>query len=834
MKYDKKKILLLTFGFSFLFLTFNFLLAQPATQRPADKKATVAAPAPANTPAASSTAVTPTTPPTAAKPPAQTPPPAKGPVDVPAGSQQGGQAVAKTETGENGEELVYLNVQDADIKDVIKQISKATGRNFIIDDKIRGKVTIISERPMTREEAYQTFLSGLEVAGYTIVKGPAGVIKIVPLKDAVRSPIPTHVDSTPVTDMFVTRLVPMQNISAVEMANAIKPLMSAEGNMFAYPATNTLIITDSGINIDRMMKIIKELDQEGPQQVLEIIPVVNASSKDIAQMVNQLFDQQKAAGGGKAAAAKKSGDLEEIEEVSKIIPDDRTNAIIVLASRRAIDKVRSIIQKLDRKVDAAQEGKIHVYFLKHAKAKEMAEMLSSLTSGAGAKKDAKAGSSGPIIAEFEGGMKITADESTNSLVITATPKDYQTLVTKVIEQLDVQRRQVYLEAVVMELSVTKGLNYGLGGAFGGGKVGGARIMGADPYSGLLGGFLSGKPSLPTGMLGGLLGTGTVPITIGNTTQNIPSMGLFVSALSQYTDSNIISTPNILTLDNQEAKIEVKRKVWYQGQQTITSGIASSSPQSTDTGLILKITPQIGEADNVRMKIEQELSGFDREPTSADILPPSSKTRNINTSVVTHDGQTVVLGGLMEDQTGNTKNKVPILGDIPILGNLFKQTVVSNRKVNMLVFITPHILKDTSDFSAILKRKLEERNKFIDDNYGKKQRMAIRKAIKNHRDDLLEYKGSFARAINDEEMGGEVTSPPASTTTPPKAPVITVPPQQPQSVISPQKPLATATTPSNAPSAAPKVEQPTGRVKAPVITVPPPTPGTRKDELNLTY
>jgi len=293
-----------------------------------------------------------------------------------------GEHVVET-TAPSGEELVYLNVQDADIKDVIKQISKATGRNFIIDDKIRGKVTIVSERPMTREEAYQTFLSALEVAGYTIVKGPAGVIKLVPLKEAAQQPIPTHVDTTPVTDMFITRLIPLQNISAVEMSNAIKSLVSKEGNLFAYPATNTLIITDSGSNIDRLMKIIKELDQEGPQQVLEIIPITNASARDIGQMVNQLFEQEKSR---TASRGKKGGELEEIEEVSKIIPDERTNSVIVLASRRAIDKVRNIINKLDRRLIDGQEGKIHVYYLKHAKAKEMADVLATLTSGTSASK----------------------------------------------------------------------------------------------------------------------------------------------------------------------------------------------------------------------------------------------------------------------------------------------------------------------------------------------------------------------------------------------------------------------------------------------------------------
>ena len=729
------------------------------------------------------------------------------------------------------EELVYLNVQDADIRDVVKQISKATSRNFIIDDNVKGKVTIISERPMTREEAYQTFLSALEVAGYTIVKGPAGVIKIIPLKDAIQEPIPTHVDTTPVTDMFITRLIPLQNISAVEMSNAIKGLVSKDGNLFAYPATNTLIITDSGTNIDRLMKIIKELDQEGPQQVLEIVPIANASAKDIAQMVNQLFEQQKAATG--KGVGKKSGELEEMEEVSKIIADDRTNSLIVLASRRAIDKVRSIIQKLDRKIEEG-EGKIHVLYLKHAKAKEMAETLSTLTSGASAaKKDAKAASGTPVLAEFEGGMKITADETTNSLVIIASSKDYQTLVDRVISKLDIPRRQVYLEAVIMELFVKKEHSYGLLGAFGGGSAGPVRFFGSDPYSNFLTGFLTGTTtSLPSSMLGGIIGRDTVPITIGNETRNIPSTGVFLSAIASYGDSNIISTPNILTLDNQEAKIEVKRKVYYDANPTITgSGLQTYSTQSAEAGLILKITPQIGEADNVRLKIDQTLSGFETEPSPTEKRPPTTKERSISTSVVTQDGQTIVLGGLMEDTVSNAKKKVPLLGDIPILGNLFKHTAQIKTKVNLLVFITPHVIKDSSDFSSILKRKIEERNRFIEQNYGKKQRTAIRESIKNHREDLLEFKGD-----------GTAITPATSEGTPPvpaaKQPVITVSPP-PEAELGEtkkmQKPLATV---QESPAPVKAATQPPAaskeRVKAPVISVPPPAPGARGDELDLAY
>jgi len=828
----------------------------------------------------------------------QTQPQMPPPVDGTTAQGVDGGAANPASASPAGEELVYLNVQDADIKDVIKQISKATQRNFIIDDKVRGKVTIISERPMTREEAYQTFLSALEVAGYTIVKGPAGVIKIVPLKEALQQPIPTHVDTTPVTDMFITRLIPLQSISAVEMSNAIKGLVSREGNLFAYPATNTLIITDSGTNIDRLMKIIKELDQEGPQQVLEIIPVINTSSRDVAQMVNQLFEQEKSSSKSKISS-KKGGELEEIAEVSKIIPDERTNAIIVLASKRAIEKVRNIISRLDRKLDEASEGKIHVYYLKHAKAKTMAEMLSALTAGASSsKKDTKATSAGgPIMAEFEGGIKITSDDSTNALVITASAKDFQTLVEKVISKLDVARRQVYLEAIIMELSVQKGSDYGVKG-FGGGNLGRFSLFGTDPSDSVLSGFLTGGTgALPTGLLGGLLGQDTIPINIDGTTMSIPSAGIFFSALASYNDANVISTPSILTLDNEEAKIEIKGKQYYQGNALVSATGTQFNTASSETGLSLKITPQIGEKENVTLKIEQSLSDVSGKSLKPGELPDPTKERSIKTSVVTMNGQTVVLGGLMEDKALSSKTKIPLLGDIPILGNLFKSTSLQKTKVNLLIFITPTIVKDATDFSGILKRKIEERNKFVEQNYGKRQREQIRQSIKNHREDLLDFKVGETGTLPPWMKVGSVpvmTQPAQAAPLPPatRAPVITAP-QQPQtelgetrktmtspaavggtsyttppvqqqpysppvtqpqlapsvkqapvvSVPKPQqKPLATVTeTPKSATpvvrpeiSASPQQTAPAERVQPPVINVKPPAPGAREKELDLAY
>ncbi len=675
-----------------------------------------------------------------------------------------------------GEEMVYLNVQDEDIKDVIRQISKATGRNFIIDDKVRGKVTIMSEKMMTKEEAYQAFLSALEVAGFTTVQGPGGIIKIVSLKDAASSPIPTHVDSTPFTDSFVTRLISLKNISALEMSNAIKGLISKSGNMFAYPATNTLIITDSGTNIDRLMKIIKELDQEGPQQVLEIIPIYYADATEVAQTVLNLFEIEQAQPAARRTARRAAApQLEDIQDVSKIIADERTNSLIVLASKRAIDKVRDIIAKLDQPLEAADTGTIHVHYLKYANAPDMAQTLAAITSGvraqaAQAKGAAKgAAEAQAAVAQLEGGISIGADESTNALIITASAKDYKTLVDELISKLDIPRRQVYLEAIVMELEVARGKRAGASG-YGGG--GGGTILGFgsanfSDFSSISGLFSPENFFATPGLLGGLLSRTNISIDVpstggGTTTLTIPSFAAFLNFLSTYRDANIVSTPNIMTLDNQKASIEVTR-ITYANKttQSGTTGFQTIEPYPLEAGLTLEITPQISEGDAVRLEIHHKLSNFTGDPGPTGAAPQTK--REITTTVMAMDGQTVVLGGLMEDVVTHDKSKIPILGDIPFLGWLFRSTTSSSTKNNLLVFITPHVLRDPADFAQISKTKIEQRNAFIERNYGKKQRRSIYDTIAMHRADLLAF---TSRGVS--QAPTEAESAPAG------GPVITVP------------------------------------------------------------
>lgn len=647
---------------------------------------------------------------------------------------------AQTQKAAPAEEMVYLNVQDQDIKDVIRQISKATRKNFIIDDKVRGKITILSEKMMTKEEAYQAFLSALEVAGYTVVTGPAGIIKIVSLKDALGSPIPIHVDTTPYTDSFITRLITLENISAVDMSNAIKGLISKQGNLFAYPATNTLIITDSGTNIDRLMKIIKELDQEGPQQVVEIIPINYADAAQVASTVLNLFEVEKQKTTRRVTRRGRAAAPEEIEEVSKIIADERTNSVIVLASKRSLAKVKDLIARLDTSV-VGELGTVHVHYLKYANAEELAATLASVVSGKAAttkKAKGKAAAALPTVAHI-GDVTIGADKTTNALIITASPKDYQVLVDELINKLDVPRRQVYLESIIMELTLRKEGSYGLSGYAGGGNN---TILGFGQSFGAVGNLFDPTSLFSAGgILGGVLGRNQisidVPVTGGGTqTITMPAFSAFLNLIQTYSDANVVSTPNILTLDNEEASIVVKRKEYAASTTTTSTGVINTTPTPLEAGLTLKITPQISEGNAVRLKIEHELSNF--EPAPAGAIASPTRSRKISTTVMAMDGQTVVLGGLMEDVITHNKRKIPILGDIPIIGLLFKQTDSSKFKTNMLVFITPHVIKDPSGFSEIMKRKIEQRNRFVDANYGKRQKREIRSIISAHRSDLLEF------------------------------------------------------------------------------------------------
>ncbi len=653
------------------------------------------------------------------------------------------------------EEGIYFNVADEDIREVVKQISRALGKNFLLDDKLKGKITIISERKMTKDEIWEAFQSALDVLGYTIVQGPAGLLRIVAVRDALSNPIDLYSDASPFTDRFITRLITLKNISASDMANVIKGLVSKEGNLFAYPVTNTLILTDSGTNIDRLLKLINELDREGPQEVLEIIPILYANAKDVATKVTQIFETERAGGAtptprkGKEAAV----ELEEAPRLRKVISDDRTNTIIVLASKMAIKKVRDLIKKLDSPL-VGDEGEVHVYYLKHANAKDMATLLGALA-GQVAKekeKDKKGGTTAagaaaakppePTVAalvggaEFSGKFNATADEATNALVITASSKDFNTLVDQVIAKLDIPRRQVYVEALIVELVSDMQRDLGTG-VFGGKTI---NIDGNElALFGNTFGFLNNPLTTPSL---GAAHTGD-PISItpgpGATSIDVPKLFAAFQAQQSNVETNVLSTPNILTMDNEEAEINVGEKVPFPSStQPTGTGLAPFTTFTRENiTLSLKIKPQISESDTIKLTVEQKDDNV-KQGTEASAGGPTTTTRTLKTSIVAQNGQTVVLGGLMKDFNSTAVRKIPLLGDIPVLGYLFKTKARTKKKANLVVFLTPNIIREPRDFLAILQKKINQQNAFIEKNFGKAEQRQIRQTLATHAEHLLKF------------------------------------------------------------------------------------------------
>lgn len=644
------------------------------------------------------------------------------------------------------EGMIMLNGVDVDIKDMIKLMANTTGKNFILNDRVRGKITIISEKPMTYDMAYQAFLSALEVNGFTTVETPAGLINVIPQKDALQSPIELFKEASPVTDKYITRIMQLSNISANDLVNVVKPMVSKNGSIIAYPTTNSVIITDTGSNINHILKLVKELDQEGPQEVLEIIPIVNADAKDIADKVTEIFEDEKEdTRNVRRRRISRRGaqqEMEDVQAISKVIADERTNSVIIMGTKRSIVKVKALIARLDRSIEGI-EGRIHVYYLRHANAKEMSEVLSGLVEGAEAdtksKSKSRTAKSDGAGLELEGGVKVTADESTNSLIITASPKDFTTLVDKVIQKLDIVRPQVYLEAVIMSLDVNKTSTWGIAGngGFNNTTASGNTFSAFGAVLPLTSNAVSSIASASGGLGAGAFSSDAIDFTLSDgSTISIPAISGILQALQSDTDVNVLSTPSILTLDNEEATIQVGQDVPVPSGTTVSSGVTTFNVSREEVGIILKITPQISESDTVRLQLEQEISSV--FSTDAN-LGPTIDTKKVQTVVIAKNKQTIVIGGLIDDSQSVTTHKVPLLGDIPVLGNLFKSRTTTKEKTNLIVFITPYIIRNRGDYMAILKKKIEERNAFIDMNYGTSQKKSIRQAISNHAEDLLEFK-----------------------------------------------------------------------------------------------
>lgn len=639
-----------------------------------------------------------------------------------------------------------LDFNKADIIDIVKFISELTCKNFIIPDNLRqAKITIMSPEPVSVDEVYRTFLSALEVNKITVV--PAGrYLKLMGQRESISSTIPTIIgdERYPVDGRMITKIVRVKYVDPNTLLPTLKQLASKDGDVLLYAPTSALIISDTGSNLYRLEKIMAELDRPGFVQEIHLYPLTYAVASQIAEKLTNIFDvkggQQTSPGPtfrpaphpGAPPKANEVKKEEEVTKISKIIADDRTNNLIIIATKKAFEDVVEVIKKLD--VPVAGEGEVHVYYLQYANAEQLANTLSQLTQGyKGAKGSTppRAPSRPPAAPAasaqlFQGEIKITADKSTNSLLIIANQSDYKNLL-RVIEKLDVRRRQVFVEAVIMEVSLDKrkttgmAFNVGMGMEYDGNKfpVFGATMLGSlnslilEPSSlAQLGGFISGAQGPPV-----------EGVEIGGTTKiSLPSFGVILRALQANSDVNVLSTPHILTTDNEDAEILVGQNIPYQSGFTSSlggaTGLTSWTPiisiQRQDVALKMKIKPQINQGDYVKLNIEQEVS----EVAGTDpLLGPTTTKRSAKTVVVVKDQQTVAIGGLMRDNQSVSVSKVPILGSIPIVGWLFKSKEIKNTKTNLLLFLTPYIISDKEDFRRIFERKMKERREFIERFYG---------------------------------------------------------------------------------------------------------------------
>ncbi len=679
-----------------------------------------------------------------------------------------------------GLEVKNFDLPDKEIRDVVTLISKWTGKNFILDSKVRGKITILGPSQVTLEEAYQAFLSALEANGLTTVKS-GKFIRIIESAEARRAPVETYSgEYAPDTDQFITRIFQLKYINADEVQREFRDLTTRQGKLFAYEPTNSIIITDTGSNIKRIQEIVNTLDVKGFETTLNVLRIKYNSAKTIAEMLDEIYGDNQRSGSGTANRARsfRRSALERTRGggiISKIIPDEQTNSLLVLANRAGFEQLVQLVRRLDVRV--ADTGRIHVYYCEHAKAEDLAATLASLaggSSGVGMGKatnrrtsvsggtagganpggNAAPARTGPVTAELDGGAKITSDAATNSLVITANSGDFQTL-KRVIKKLDIPRLQVFVETAILEVNIDKDTQYGVNL--------GASVPGR-PFAG---GFVGDPTSLTSMLQGGLPSPGiTIPfvaappitntLNVGGSQQTITTysfMGL-LRLLTTRTDSSVLSTPQIIAMDNEKAEFKVQDETPVQSNFTTSLGstpgslglAGQGSIENKKTGIEINLTPHVNAASrSIRLEIEQKIDSIRNTgvPSALQGVQIATTSRVTNTTVVVKDQDFIMLGGLMSDKVDEDVRKVPLLGDIPILGWLFKAKNYKTVKTNLVILLRPRIIGTSVSAANLIEERLDKHDEFVEEHMGGNE--PHKKRLGVMRDDLRRQKGS---KIND--------------------------------------------------------------------------------------
>lgn len=618
------------------------------------------------------------------------------------------------------QDTVTLNFVNADIPSVVKTIGSQTGKNFIIDSRVMGTINIISQTPVNKDIAYQILLSALRVQGFTAIE-ERGVVKIIPEADAKIQGSFTEPSTALSGDRFVTQVFTLQNESAAQLVAILRPLVSPNNYIGAYPGNNTLVITDYAENVKRIGKILASIDLPTSTDV-QTIRLEYASAVDIANIIGRLMPESLPNPNTPGSPPKLN-----------ILSDTRTNSIILRADSPAITtRVKALIAGLD--TPTAANGNIHVVYLRNAEAVKMAETLRALMAGS----SAPATSPTPVVSGQGAATPVTsgggtmsgsiqAYPATNSLVITA-PDNVYNAMRAVIDKLDARRAQVFVEALIVEVSSSLAAEFGIQwqDLSGLNRPNGAQVIGGTNFGGVGQNIIGASQNLAT--LGQGLNVGLVRGTIRINGVEYLSLGALARALESDQKNNVLSTPNILTLDNEEAKIVVGQNVPFvtgSFTQTASSGGNPLNPFQTierkDIGLTLKVTPQVSEGGTVKLKVFQEVSSV--VPTNSNVRSADLITnkRSIENTVLVDDGQIIVIGGLIQDDTKDGQSQVPLLGDIPVVGNLFKYRTKSRDKTNLMVFLRPYVLRDGKAADQLTGERYDyirnEQSSFIKENSG---------------------------------------------------------------------------------------------------------------------
>jgi general secretion pathway protein D len=625
-------------------------------------------------------------------------------------------------------DLVTLNFVNADIDGVVRAVSEITGKNFVLDPRVKGTVNIVSARPMSRALVYEVFLSALRLQGYAAIE-ERGIIKIVPESDAKLQSSPTlgpRDRPRALGDQIQTQVFALRYESAAQLVPILRPLIAPNNTIAAYPGNNTLVITDYASNLRRIERIIDSIDQPSGTDPI-VIPLRHASALDVAQMVNRLFVETAPAAAGAADTTQRM----------TIVADTRSNSLLARSDNPSrISRLRGLVAMLDSPTSAA--GNIHVVHLKNAEAVKVAETLRAIYHGDAAVRPAQTAtlvSSAPMLSQGPGAAAspavsplapsglgqlppsasaagiIQADAATNSIIINAPDAIYNNL-RAALDKLDVRRAQVYVEALIAEITADKAAEFGIQwqdlSALGN-TDSSARGFGGTNFGGIGQNILGLSVNPATAGRGLNIGVARGRVTIPGIGE-VLNLGVLVRALETDSNANILSTPTLLTLDNEEARIIIGQNVpFITGQYALTGAATTPTPFQTierkDVGLTLRIKPQISEGGTVRLQIYQEVSSVVDTLVTPSAGPTTNK-RAVETTVLVDDGQIVVIGGLIQDSVKDGVEKVPLLGDIPLLGALFQYKTRSRSKTNLMVFLRPVVVRDGKGSAALSSDRYE--------------------------------------------------------------------------------------------------------------------------------